>query len=72
MQTLAGALAPTLIHELPRDSEKEELNEFGRWTRAAKPIGAGHRTFHVTSYYGPPKGDLIRSSNADKLVKIIF
>ncbi len=64
--TLVGAPAPTPIHSLPRDMEQEELYEFGRWTRAAIPIGAGHRTFHVTSYYGPPKGDFIRNGYADR------
>ena len=53
--TLVGAPAPTPIHSLSRDLEQEELYEFGRWTRAAIPNGAGHRTFHITSYYGPPK-----------------
>ena len=53
--TLVGAPAPSPIHSLPRDLEQEELYEFGRWTRAAIPIGAGHRTFHITSFYGPPR-----------------
>ena len=70
--TLIGAPAPTPIHSLPRDLEQEELYEFGRWTRAAIPIGAGHRTFHITSYYGPPKGDLIRNGYADRLLKMLF
>ena len=54
--TLVGAIAPAPIHELPRDNEQDELCEFGRWTRAAIPIGAGHRALHRTSFYGPPKG----------------
>ena len=70
--TLVGAPAPTPIHSLPRDMEQEELYEFGRWTRAAIPIGAGHRTFHITSYYGPPKGDAIRNGYADRLLKMLF
>ena len=70
--TMVGTPTPTPIHELPRDCEQEELYEFGRWTRAAIPIGAGHRTFHVTSFYGPPKGDLIRNNYADKLLRLLF
>ena len=58
--------------ELPRDLEQEELYEFGRWARAAIPIGAGHNTFHITSYYGPPRGDLIGNSYADKLLRLLF
>jgi exonuclease III len=53
--TLVGAVAPTPIRELPKDQEQNELHEFGRWTRAAIPIGAGHRSFQVTSFYGPPQ-----------------
>ena len=52
--------------------EQEELYELGRWTRDAIPIGASHRTFHITSYYGPPKRDLIRSDYADRLLKMLF
>ena len=37
--TLVGAVTPTPIHELPRDQEQQELYEFGRWTRAAIPVG---------------------------------
>ena len=70
--TLVGAVSRTPIHSLPRDMEQEELYEFGRWTRAAIPIGAGHRTFHIASYYGPPKGDLIRNNYADRLLKMLF
>ena len=70
--TMVGTPTPTPIHELPRDCEQEELYEFGRWTRTAIPIGAGHRTFHVTSFYGPPKGDLIRNNYADKLLRLLL
>ena len=48
------------------------MHEFGRWTRAAIPIGAGHRSFQVTSFYGPPKGDVIRKNYADKMLKLLF
>ena len=57
------------IHELPREQGQQELYEFGRWTRAAVLLGAGHRAFHITRFYGPPKGDLARSNYADKLLK---
>ncbi len=70
--TLIGAPIPTPVCELPRDAEQEELYEFGRWARAALPMGSGHKTFHITSFYGPPKGDLMRNNYADSLLKLLF
>ena len=70
--TLVAATKPTPIHELARDPEQDELHEFGRWARAAVPLGAGNKAFHITSFYGPPKGDLIRNNYAGKLLKALF
>ncbi len=70
--TLVGDVKAAPIHELARDPEQDELHEFGRWTRAAVPLGAGHKAFHITSFYGPPKGDVIRNNYADKLLKLLF
>ena len=70
--TLIGSVAPTPIRELPKDHEQDELHEFGRWTRADIPIGAGHRSFQMSCFYGPPKGDFIRKNYADELLKLLF